>query len=406
MALESVPTDYKKTSLKYSIMRYIILFLFVFFFLLGFGQKVPICQKQRTGDVINIDLYQAYLNYDNFPLSTVVESLEYIPIETNGKCLLGESMKRVFITTNEIFIFDYNAVFRFSRSGKFINKIGRIGKGPGECLKPIDMVLDTLNQNVILLDHDKLVKYDYKGNFINSHTLKNRSNSMLQINDEDLLVNNMFYLYAKPGERFSMFFFSQEQKKEISKIACEKKDKIPFCICDPVMYTHNHQAFVKDYWGDTIYKVIDPFTLKAYVAINTGKLKHRDNDDKSIVTGEKNPGDTWVVDITYISETSRYIFLTSNKGLFIYDKKNKETRCCNFRKENEQWVIFNNDLTAGPDLMPFIHVHPVGIASFVTYNYAHNFFNENGTIKSGLPPSLKKLNPNDNPVLVLIKFNP
>lgn len=388
-------------------MKYIALFLYVIFPSLSFCQKVPVCKKLGTEDIINIDLYKAYQNRDEYRLSAFVESLEYIPLETTKKCLLGEYLKRIIKTAEDIFIFDYgHGVYRFSVNGKFINKIGRIGKGPGECLKPKDMVLDTFNHHVILLDHDKLVKYDYRGNFINSYTLKNRANSMLRINDENLLVNNMFYLYAKSGKRFSMFFFSQEQKKEISKIACEKKDKIPFCICDPVMYSYKHQTFVKDYWEDTIYKVTDPYTLNAYAVINTGKLKHRDNDDKSIVTGEKNIGDTWIVDITYISETGRYIFLTSNKGLFVYDKRNYETRCCNFRKENEQWVVFDNDLTVGPDLMSFIHVHPVDANTFITYNYAHNFFNENGSIKSGLPTSLKKLNPGDNPVLVLLKFKP
>jgi len=385
-------------------MKLLLIVFFAFTIIYSFGQEIPICKKQKTNNVLTIDLYEAYQNRDNYPLSTVAESLEYIPIETNGNCLLGESIKRIFITNNEIFIFDYHAVYHFTSNGKYVNKIGRIGRGPGECQKPRDMILSTIKQQITLLDYDKIVTYDYEGNFINNHTLKNKSNSILQSNDDELLVNNMYYLYAKPGERFSMLFYSQKQEKEISKIACEKKDKIPFCMCDPIMYTHNHQSYVKDYWGDTIYKVIDTFTIKAYAAINTGKLKHRDNEDKSIITGEKNPGDTWVVDITRIAETGRFIFLTSNKGLFIYDKKSNETRCCNYRRENDQWLTFNNDLTAGPDFTSPLNIQPKGANSFVSYNYAHNFFNEKGELKAGLPLSLKKLKPGDNPVLVFIKF--
>jgi len=386
-------------------MKFLLILFFAYATMYSFGQSVPVCKKQKANEVLNIDLLKAYQNRDDCSLSTVAESLEYLPLATTPDCLLGEYIKRIVITTDDIFIFEFaQGGYRFSKKGKFINKIGRIGKGPGECLKPIDMVLDTINHQVILLDHDKLVLYDYKGNHIQSLSLKVKSNEMIHINEKTLLLNNMYYLYAKPNERFSMFFYSREQKKEISKIACEKNDKIPFSICDPIMYTHNHQSFVKDYWGDTIYKVIDPFTIKAHAAINSGKLKHRDNDDKSIITGEKNPGDTWVVDITRIVETGRFIFLTSNKGLFIYDKKSKETRCCNYRRENDQWLTFNNDLTAGPDFTSPLNIQPKGANSFVSYNYAHNFFNEKGELKAGLPLSLKKLKPGDNPVLVFIKF--
>lgn len=371
----------------------------------SYGQKIPVCKKQKTGNVLIIDLNKAYQARDNYPLSTVAESLEYLPLSTSPDCLLGEYIKRIVVTTDRIFIFEFGkGVYRFSKNGNFINKIGRIGKGPGECLKPVDMVLDTIKHHVIFLDHDKLVRYDYKGNHIQTLTLKVKSNSMIHINENILLLNNMYYLYDKPKERFSMFFYSYKQTKELSKIACEKKDKIPFSICDPVMYTYNNESYTKDYWGDTIYKVIDPFTIKSYAAINIGKFKHRDNNDRSIITGEENPGDTWVVDITRIAETGSFIILTSNKGLFIYNKKSKETRCLNYRRENEQWLTFNNDLTAGPDLTSPLNIHPTGANTFVSYHYAHNFFNENGTLKTGLPSSLKKLKPGDNPVLVFIKF--
>ena len=379
-------------------------FWILFIPLSGFGQKVPVCKKQSAENIHKIDLYKAYQKRNNFPLSMFAESLEYIPLKTNSDCLLSESIKRIIFTSNEIFIFDFNAVYRFNKSGKFVSRIGRTGRGPGECQKPRDMVLDTVNQQVTILDREKLVTYDFNGDFVRIHKLKAQSNSMLQTSSGDLLLNDMFYLYAKPGERYSMSFFSTDKERKISKIACEKKDKIPFCICDPIMYNYNKYTFVKDYWSDTIYQVIDPFNLKAYAAINTGKLKHRDNDDQSIVTGEKNPRDTWVVDITYISETDRFIFLTSNKGLFIYDKKYKETHCCNFRKENDQWHLFNNDLSPGPDLMSFIYVHPVSNSLLVTFNYAHDFFSEDGKLQKGLDKSLKNLKLDDNPVLVLVKF--
>ncbi len=387
-------------------MKFSYLLPFLFISIIGFGQKVPVSKKHEADNIHQIDLYKAYQKRDDFPLSMITESLEYIHLETNEKCLLGGYLKRIFITSNDIFLFDFGvAAYRFTKSGKFINKIGRFGRGPEECQKPIDMVLDTTNQQVILLDYDKLVTYNYNGEFINRNSLNIKSNGIHRTSTGYCILSSSHYMYAKPGERFSMFFITTDQEKLISKIACEKKDKIPFCICNPIMYRYNQNTFVKDYWGDTIYRVIDPLNLKAYAAINTGKLKHRDNDDHSLVTGEKSLGDKWVVGITYISETGRFIFLTSNKGLFIHDKISKETHCCSFRQNKDQWYLFNNDLTSGPDLMSFIYVHPINNNCFVTYNYAHDFFTEEGKLKPGLDKSLKKLKPDDNPVLILVKFN-
>jgi hypothetical protein len=386
-------------------MRNVLFFIFIFFPFIAFSQKIPIVQKLQSENIIEVDLYPAYQNRNIFPLSKVAESLEYIPLETTTKSLIGSCYK-IFVTSKDIFVFDFkHNVYRFNRNGRFIKKIGRIGRGPGECQGPIDVALDTINEKVIFLDYDKLVVYDYNASFIHSYKLKRKSVNMLNVNKDYFLIDDAYYQYSNPAKRFSMYFFSQEQKKEISKIACEKKDKIPFSICHPIMYKYNRKAFVKDYWSDTIYQVVSPFQLKAHASINTGKLKHRDNDDKSIITGEENPGDTWVISISKISESDRFIFLTSNKGLFVYDKMSKEIFCCEYQKGYEYLTVFKNNLSSGPNLLPFSSLHFVGNNQFVTYNFAYEFFEKNSNkLKTGLDKSLKNLKPDDNPVLVLIKF--
>jgi hypothetical protein len=374
--------------------------------LLSIAQKVPISKKHKAATVFNIDLHSAYQKRDNFPLSKIVESIIYIPLETTDKNILDEYLRRIVITKSEIFVFVFGqGVYRFTSNGKFVNKIGRVGRGPAECVKPKDMTLDSVNKYVILLDENKLVKYDYGGSFIKKYPLGFTSESILQIQDNMMLLNDMDYLFKNPGERFSFKFFSLEQNRTISKVTCEKKDKIPFSICNPIMYNYNNQKYIKDYWSDTIYQVIDPYNLKAYAALQTGKFRYRDSDDKSIYTGNANPEDTWVVDIPYISETDRFIFLISNNGLFVYDKALNETICCNFKIVDNNASLFKNDLTKGPDLQTFIYNNTLNNNTQVSYNNALDFFENNSIkLKSGLDKSLKNLSPDDNQVLVIIKF--
>jgi hypothetical protein len=376
--------------------------LFPFFI---WAQKVPVAQKQDTKPEYTIDLYSAYKNAKTYPLSTIAESVDYIPLETTPENLL-ESCYNICVTSDEIFVFDFShKAYCFNKKGDFLNKIGRIGRGPGECQKPTEMVLDTIRQQIILLDHDKLVTYDYDGNFISRGKLQIKSMGMLKYGKDHLLIKDMYYSFAKPNKRYSMYFYSLDKKKEVSKIACEKKDKIPFCICEPIMYSYNSNTFVKDYWSDTIYRVINPFQLEAYAKIKTGKLKHRDNDDNSVFTGEKNPGDTWVVDIKRISESNRFIFLVTNKGQFIYDKKNDNTFCCSYQRGDKYASVFENDLTSRPNLFPFSNSQFVNDNLMVTYKYAYEFF-EDGVDAGN--PKIKKLmqnlQPEDNPVLVLVKL--
>jgi hypothetical protein len=385
-------------------MKWILLFSLISSVCLG--QKVPTCIKHSSKAKFEIDLYPAFQRSDTYPLSMVAESLEYIPLELTENNLLGEYLKTIYITSDGIFVFDYaHGVYRFTREGKYLNKIGRVGRGPGECVKPIGMVLDSINKSVIFLDHDRLVKYDYEGNFLKNHKLNFNANEILITKDGDLLLNDMYYPSQKPDARFSLQFFSETSDKLVSKVSCEVKDQIPFGISNPSMYNYNGQTFIKDYWSDTIYQVIDPFNLKTYAIINTGRLKHRYSDDKSMIKGGKNLNDSWVIDITYISETDRFIFLTSNKGLFIYDKVSNDTFCCNYEKENNQYSLFRNDLTPGPNIKTFLYNYPISNNIQISYNTALSFFDKSSKkLLTGLDSSLRNLDPNNNQVLVIIKF--
>jgi hypothetical protein len=396
-----------KNSFVISIRNIVIMnVLFVLVPLLSLGQKVPVGKKHKTSDVLNIDLRSASQKGDNLQLSKIAESIRYIPLETSDKNILNDYLRKIVITKTYIFVLAFGqGAYRFTINGKFINKIGRIGRGPEECVKPIDMVLDSINKYVILLDEDKIVKYDFSGGFIKKYPSGFASGSMLQYNENIMLLNDMDYLFKNPKERFSFKFFSLERNNTLSKIACENKDKIPFSICNPIMYNYDNQKYIKDYWSDTIYQVIDPYNLEAYAVIQTGKFKYRENDDKSVFTGVMNPDESWIVDITYISETDRFIFLVSNKGLFVFDKVQKDTFCCNFIIKDNKASLFKNDLTNGPDLQTFIYNNSLDNNTQISYNTALDFFEKSSKIlKSGLGKSLNNLRPDDNQVLVIIKF--
>lgn len=80
---------------------------------------------------------------DNLPaknvplLSDVVDSLEYIKLETHPDYLIGSIIDNPVVSDKYLFLYcSHNTgLLQYSRSGKFIRKIGAYGKGPGEYLQ-------------------------------------------------------------------------------------------------------------------------------------------------------------------------------------------------------------------------------------------------------------------------------
>lgn len=383
--------------------KYVILFAIIP--LITFGQKTPISVKYPSDNIVSIDIYNAYKNRKDNSLSLIAKSINYIPLETTPECLIGD-ISNAIITTTDIFVYVYeNICYRFNRQGKFINTIGRIGNGPGECLRTRDIAVDTINKWVYILDYDKILKFDYGGKFIKSFRPEEGALSgsqILMVKPNLYLIGNVGYGNSEPGQRFSFSFFSDLQNGYISNIKCEKKDKIPFCVNLPSMYNYNQESFIKDFWSDTIYRVKNPYELDAYAILKLGKFKYREAEDKSILSGKRNNGEEWILDVRQVAESDRFIFLRTNKGVFIYDKIKEETYCANYQKINNNWGIFDNDLTQNSKLMvnfPFV----INNNMFLVHNNAYEFFEENAT-QLKLPDVLKNLTPEDNPVIALIKL--
>lgn len=370
------------------------------------GQKASICMKHKAETVHEIDIYSAYKDKQTYPLSTISECIEYIPLEKTDKCII-EDIYNPFVTSTDIIVFDFKMCYRFDREGRFLNQIGKVGRGPEEVVRPMGMAVDSLNRWVYLLDtgSERLVKYNYEGIYIKSYKPGFSSMNLLLHKSNIILLGDMNYQYAKPGNRYSIKFFSSETAKVISQMACEKDDDIPFSISFPSMYSYGGETYVKDFWEDIIYRVQDPNNLIAYAAIDNGKFKHRDRDDKSPITGEADPKDKMIMDISFITESDRYIFLASSKGLFCFDKTQNETFCSDAIKDDDQWYYFSNDLNGGPNTKSnSFPRHSVQNNILVTYHHAYEFFDSEGNESPQIKKLKSKISPDDNPVLALIKI--
>jgi hypothetical protein len=107
---------------------------------------------------------------DNLLLSSVVDSIRYIQLETRSGYLIGSATKIVCFE-NRIYILDRDiskTIFVFDNTGRFLFQLGKKGRGPGEFTRPTDFVIDPVTRKIILLDQDlvKICFYDFDGAFL------------------------------------------------------------------------------------------------------------------------------------------------------------------------------------------------------------------------------------------------
>ena len=100
-------------------------------------------------------------------LSESAEKLEIVSLEMTDESVLSD-ITEMQVTDHNIWI-DHGRefyIYRFSRTGKFLNKIGSIGQGPGEYTTYSTFLVDEDKKEVyIIANTNGVLAYDFEGNF-------------------------------------------------------------------------------------------------------------------------------------------------------------------------------------------------------------------------------------------------
>jgi hypothetical protein len=124
-------------------------------------------------NIIKTDLHDVDLishETDSIMVSTLVDSMSYVPLETNENCFIGNIDKMMFAGKRIIVLDKYIAqsIFIFEKTGAFHAKIEKLRKGPDEVFSIDDITIDFRTGNILLLDlsDKKILTYDQDGRFL------------------------------------------------------------------------------------------------------------------------------------------------------------------------------------------------------------------------------------------------
>lgn len=147
-------------------MKNILYSLIAILLLMGCKQNVAKGSNDDAIKVIDIENSLSEI-VPSLPLSDAASTVEIIPLETNSNSFIA-NMKDVAVTERDIFVSDYKdqRLLRFSREGKFLNKIGTIGQGPEEYIQMWQFLIDEEKKEVYIVTILKGINvYEYNGTF-------------------------------------------------------------------------------------------------------------------------------------------------------------------------------------------------------------------------------------------------
>jgi hypothetical protein len=118
--------------------------------------------KVENRDVEVIDI-ATRTPVDNILVSEFTTGMEVIKLETADTCLLG-NITHIKLTDEFIYIKDifFKGIYVFDRKGKFIKRLHREGRGPGEYMDIFDFIVDEEQNTLEIFDGNARKLYIYE----------------------------------------------------------------------------------------------------------------------------------------------------------------------------------------------------------------------------------------------------
>lgn len=257
-------------------------------------------------------------------LSEIASDIRYIPLETRDNCLIGGELS-IGISGNDIIAADHQtrSFYRFDTSGKFLNKIGNQGQGPGEYSVGLFYMTDPIAKQIYIQDFGNLFCYDFNGKFIRKITAPNLNMGVSEMLNRDYIIysNNLYFENKKnPHQLYVMDKNGKETNKWKGFIEEGKRYGIILSSRD-FMYTFNGETFFKPALEDVVYHTQSPKKKDIVWKFETSTKK---TDVSANETDAKDRGKS--ISIRQVKETLRYLFvlygLEQNVYLGMYDKQN------------------------------------------------------------------------------------
>jgi hypothetical protein len=206
-------------------------------------------------DAVNINIVPAKDYQHKLNLSDIAMNIEYIPLETTDKSLIGGYMTGCVLTKDYIFIKQYGTLLQFRRDGKFIRQVNKTGQGPGECFARC-MAFDERNQCIYMYNNFTyyIMVYGFDGKF--KRKFKDPMEDIMTWNMDCDKDGNLFLSFDNSGGNMQHKYVVIDSvgnilHKEFNYEICTTNDKVvDYAIPSTPFYSYKgpfHYFFLRRY---------------------------------------------------------------------------------------------------------------------------------------------------------------
>jgi hypothetical protein len=351
-------------------------------------------------------------------LNDLVASVEYVPLETNDRCVIGQ-IYTYDVTPNYILVFcgKSTAVYFFDKNGRFIAQVGRKGQGPGEYNYIDHIFTDEELQRIFIRTYNpnRLNMYDFNGEYISHLPLDDYGEPTGSIK---ALFDNK-YLVIYPNNKGKKDYTYEIRDRDY-KLLGQGLRSVPYTIYGTPdgrseganifltpfdsYYRFDDKIYVKENaLNDTVYSITGENTFRPEYLLGAGKYEVT-TDIRSDFMGAFERLDKCV--------GFKEIYETAGCLLISYEYQSKVNRCY-YDKQSKDLLYFPskegipNDYDGGMDFWPQKQENN----RLYKFYEAHLFKEHVGHANSGsnrkdneaikFRDFANKLKADDNPVLVV-----
>ena len=350
------------------------------------------------------------LKENEMTLLEIAEDISYIPLDNSIPLNNIIPMK---IVNDAIFLGSDIGILEFNKEGKFVGKIGKIGRGPGEYLVLGRFCVDDKSERIYVSDIKGVIKvFSGTGHFIRSFPLKEYGNAIANI---EFFNSEIFVQYGVHADNEWAICDT------LGNVIKRKPKDLPGFTTNwggsQLVYKFGNRMSYYNPLADTVFSILPDLTEIPSFIIGSGEYRYPRSDLSldQFLSGK-------YLSITNILETNHFFVIIYNYNkkhrLTLIDKHNQKSFL--LPDEDNNSVIPHsgiiNDIDGGLWFFPENCFTERGEEFMIglQYPYQIKIWIESDEFKYSTPkyPGKKKalerlaasLKETDNPVLVLVRL--
>lgn len=377
------------------------------------GESIETNEKEEVQQIpagpVTVDFEQGVDIVKPVSLSQIASDVEYIPLETSSRSLVGKVWENLVLTDEYIFVFGgtNSGFFQFDRKGKFIRKIAKKGQGPGEYVYLSSFIVnEKLRRIYILSSHTwRILVYDFEGNHIKDIQAPKDLRGLSQLDDSRFVT---FKMNSSGNEEDRLIIFDSEGTvvqtfPHWEKFTVEGSwNGMIGAPTDRYLYSLNNQVRHKDFYNDTLFTVTLDAMQPEYI-IPLGKYAIPPEKRFERIRGDMKVFNTYSDSYFRVNviEAPAYLFFTYSSWNFT---KQQKQRLSLFDKRSGECFTAKDYLIQDDirEIHPFYPVTYSGNRLIGLIQPSDLIESKEGTSKWKEYPALKDLREDSNQVVVVV----